>query len=161
MLEWRPIEEFPGHSVSEFGHVVNDRTDRYLRVRQNKQGVMMVGMMRDGQQHIRSVARLVGNAFVDQEHRTFNTIIHLNGDKEDCRSFNLKWRSRPFALQYHAMLQEDPLRISVYVPQLGESYGSLRELCTKYGMVEQMAYRSMANQEGSFPYGWLIEEIPK
>lgn len=157
MLEWRGVHEFPGWSVSDQGHFQNDSTGRILRTRMNNQGVMMIGLMQNGKQYTRSVARLVAEEFVRAEHDTFDTIIYLNGDREDCRASNLMWRTRPFAIQYHHMFEELPVREGVYIPHTGERFYSLREACTTYGLIENMAYRAMLKGEGVFPYGWKLE----
>jgi len=161
VLEWRDVEEFPGWSVSEYGHIQNDQSGRVMRTRQNRQGIVMVGLMRGGKQHTRSVARIVANAFVQSEHEAFDTVIYLNGDHSDCRSINLRWRTRPFALQYHKMFEDLPVREGCYIPETGERFFSLREACTTYGMIEQMAYRGMMNGDPVFPYGWKLEPTPK
>jgi hypothetical protein len=157
VTEWREILDFPGYLVSEFGTVQYEPKHQYIKTRTNQQGFSMVGMTREGRQQVRSVGKLVAQAFVDPEHHTFNTIIHLNGDRADCRAFNLKWRSRPFAIQYHRMFETLPIRMGVYIPYTGERFYSLREACTKYGMIESIAYRSIMNKEPTFPYGWLLE----
>jgi hypothetical protein len=157
MIEWRRVRGFPGWSVSEMGHIQNDHTGRVLKLRQNRQGIVMVGLLRGGEQYTRSVAKLVAEAFVEPEHEAFDTLIYLNGDRGDIQAHNLMWRTRPFAIQYHRMFEELPIREGVYIPQTGERFYSLREACTTYGLVESMAYRAMLTGEGVFPYGWILE----
>lgn len=105
MHRWCEIPEFPGYSVSELGQVRNDRTDRVLAVTVLPRG-SFVGFMREGTQYKRLVSRLVAEAFVEppalEDHRrTFDTPIHLNGDRLDNRSTNLMWRPRWFAVKFH------------------------------------------------------------
>jgi hypothetical protein len=159
MLEWRGVHDFPGWSVSDQGHIQNDHTGRILRVRQNRQGLVMVGLMRGGTQHTRSVAKIVANEFVRAESDSFDTVIYLNGDRGDCRATNLLWRSRPFAIRYHHMFEDLPYQEGVYIPERGERYYSLREACTTYGLIESMAHRAMLTGEPIFPYGWVLEPI--
>jgi hypothetical protein len=112
-----------------------------------------------GRQATRSVALLVAKAFVHQPRDYFDSVIHLNGDRSDCRAMNLMWRSRPFALRYHAMFDDEPYRVSVYIPELDEFYYSLREACTRYGLIEGLAYQNLFNKEPCFPYNWVLEEV--
>lgn len=99
---WAPIEGFPQYSVSDQGRVRNDRTDRRLVKFRTGGDHWHVGLMRDGTQHNRAVSRLVAEAFLKKPNDTWTlpTPINLNGDKNDCRSENLMWRPRWFALKY-------------------------------------------------------------
>lgn len=160
--DWCEIEGFPGWLVDDLGNVMNEWTNRVMRTRPNRQGIMMVGLQLDGEQYTRSVALLVAKAFVRNVNpRHFDSIIYLNGDRSDCRAMNLMWRSRPFALRYHRMFDREPYRVSVQIPATGEFFYSLRELCTKYGLVESMTYNNMINRQACFPYPWLVEEAPE
>lgn len=159
MSDWQEISEFPGWLVDNEGRVMNEWTSRIMRHRPNQQGIMMVGIQKEGVQLTRSVATLVAKAFVHNPNpRHFDSIIYLNGDRADCRAFNLMWRSRPFALRFHRMFDQEPYRIAVRVPSTGEVFHSLRELCTTYGLIEAIAYSNMINRESCFPYSWMIEE---
>lgn len=159
MLEWRDVEDFPDIAVSEFGHILNTKHDRMNASRVNQQGIVMVGIMRDHKQHTRSVAHLVAKAFVKPMSPRFDTVIYLNGDREDCRAINLEWRTRPFAIAYHKMFNDEPQRLGVYIPRTGERFTSLRQACTTYGWVEKMASRAIFNREPIFPHGWILDEI--
>lgn len=160
MNEWQEIADFPGWLVDDQGRVMNEWTGRIMRHRSNLQGISMVNIQKDGSLYTRSVGLLVAKAFVhNMNPRHFDSIIYLNGDRGDCRALNLAWRSRPFSLRYHRMFDHDPYRLSVRIPSTGEVFHSLRELCTTYGLIEQIAYSNMINRESCFPYNWMIEEF--
>lgn len=160
MSEWRDIEDFPGWLVDDLGNVMNEWTSRILRLRPNRQGIVMVNVQRDGVLFTRSVSLLVARAFVENPNpRRFDSIIYLNGDRSDCRAVNLMWRSRPFALRYHRMFDREPYRVSVRIPATGEFFYSLRELCTTYGLIESTTMTNLINQESCYPYPWMIEEV--
>lgn len=156
---WEVVEEFPNNAVSNFGRVEDIDKKRLVPTRLNKQGFVIVTVRDDmNRQHTRSVALLVAHAFVPSQDVTyFNSVIHLNGDREDCRAMNLMWRTRAMALRYHRMFEEEPLRVSVRIPETGEWFSSLRELCTTYGLVEDIAYSQMGNGTPCWPYDWHIE----
>ena len=80
---WSEIENFPDYSVSNFGRIRSNRTDRILALNKNQFGVLQVGLMRDGQQWHRSVPLLVAKAFIPQPRGSFDTPINLNGDRTD------------------------------------------------------------------------------
>lgn len=158
--KWEVCEDFPEFAVSNLGRVQDLEKDRFVPARLNKQNLLMV-TLRDGwTQKTRMVALLVARAFMPPSRIPyFTSIIHLNGDRADCRVFNLMWRSRPFALQYHAMFNDEPYRVSVRIPRKDEYYYSLREACTKYGLIESLAYQQICNGEPCFPYTWKMERI--
>ena len=160
LKEWRDIEGFPGMLIDEDGAVLNDWSCKILTPRTNRQGILMIGMMREGRQQIRSVALLVAHAFLDPpKNDAYNSVIHLNGDKEDCRAINLMWRPRWYVVEYHRMFNELPKRVAVYIPRLDRVFPSLREFCTTYGLIESHTYVDMLNGTPCFHYGWVIERF--
>lgn len=157
-VEWRDIEDFPNWGVSENGLVVSDWTSRAMAINQNQQGLAIVKMTRDGKQFTRSLALLVAKAYLEPPpNPAYNSIVHLNGDRMDCRATNLMWRPRWYALRYHAMFDDMPYRVSVYIPAIDSAFDSLREFCTTYGLVESYTYIDMCNHEPCFHYGWIVE----
>jgi hypothetical protein len=156
--EWRDIRGFPGWAINPEGVVFSDATSRKMAIGKNQQGIATVRLMRDGKQHGRSVALLVAKAYLDPpRNEYYNSVIHLNGDKDDCRAVNLMWRPRWYALKYHRMFEDEPYRVSVYIPALDKVYSSLREFCTDYGLIEKSTYVDMLNGEPCFHYGWIVE----
>lgn len=158
---WEVCQDYPDYAISNFGRVEDLERRHIVPSRTNAQGLLMV-TIRDTEfrQRTRMVALLVAKLFVpNQNEKHFDSVIHLNGDRTDCRYFNLMWRSRPFALQYHDMFNQEPYRLSVRRSDTGEYFYSLRELCQKYGLIEKLARMSMRNNEPCFPYGWKVEEV--
>lgn len=156
--KWEVCEDFQEFSVSTLGRVRDLEKDKFVPSRLNRQGLLMVTLRDDWTQKTRMVALLVAKAFIPPHPiEYFTSVIHLNGDRSDCRAMNLMWRSRPYALQYHAMFNDEPFRESVYIPQKDEFYYSLREACVKYGLIERVAHQQMCNGERIFPYNWDLE----
>lgn len=156
---WDEIDEHLAYAVSNCGRVMDLDRERQVPVRQNAQGFSMV-TIRDlsFQQRTRSVAMLVAQTFLPApRNEAYNSVIHLNGDRMDCRASNLMWRPRWFAIRYHKMFDDLPTRVSVWIPATGETFASLRELCTTYGLIEDYTYTDMNNRMGVFHYGFLIE----
>jgi hypothetical protein len=110
MEVWRTIYEFPRYSISNEGRVRNDDTGRLMRLSHNQYNILYVGLVSGRRQYKRSVAVLVAEAFLPDYERTepFDTPIHLNGDKADCRAHNLMWRPFWFAVKYHRQFQRGP-----------------------------------------------------
>jgi hypothetical protein len=158
--EWHDIQGYPGYVINEQGAVLSDYTNRLLVPRANAQGFLMIGLTRDKVQTTHSVATLVADAFLGPpRHPAFNSVIHLNGDRLDCRAMNLMRRARWFAVRYHRMFHDLPYRVRVYIPSLDQKFSSLRDFCTTYGLIESQAYVAMMNHEPCHPGGWIIEKF--
>lgn len=138
-MEWSPILEFPGYSVSDTGCVFNETYRRTLVPTANQFGVAQVGLMRDRVQYKRGVALLVANAFLDPPPSgSFNTPINLNGDRLYNALDNLVWRPRWFAIKYHRQFHE-PLRgfrEPIIEVKTGEQFPTSWEAATKYGLLD-------------------------
>ena len=112
MEEWKKVQLFDRYSVSELGEVRNDETGHILKILRNQHGVCYVGLMRGQQQLRRSVALLVAHAFVAPpqsfQKRSFDRVIHLDGQQENNRAHNLLWRPHWFAMKYTAQFKVGP-----------------------------------------------------
>lgn len=103
MIElWRPVAGVDGYEVSDLGRVRSvDRIDAAGRKRSGKvlstfdgpSGYAYVTMYRNGARVMRSVAKLVADAFVPGRDGA-HMVRHANGDGKDNRASNLVWRKR-------------------------------------------------------------------
>jgi hypothetical protein len=96
--------------------------------------------MKDGGVHTRLVSQLVARAFVEVPKRRddFTSIIHLDGDKANCKAENLMWRPRYFAILYHRQFQTPNFRnadIPLVELKTGEIYSSIQEAVTRNGLL--------------------------
>ena len=99
--DWAVIPEFPRYMISCEGEVLNQDSERLLKLSQNTQGIVKVGLVDDHhKQHTRSVKVLVAEAFVDGKTHQFDTPINLDGNQLNNRAVNLMWRPRAFALRW-------------------------------------------------------------
>lgn len=104
--EWMPIPEFPNYSVSYAGRVRNDDYDRPITPARTSNGGLYVGMSKGGRQYKRYLPLLVADAFVDAQtgyepDLEYNTPLHIDGDKMNCRASNLIWATRTQAILHH------------------------------------------------------------
>ena len=98
---WTEILEFPGYAISDRGYVMNKKRGTTLRSSKNGHGYRMVGMMKNGLQQKKSLPLLVAEVYLPTpEHESFDTPIHLDGDKDNCHYTNLMWRPLWFARRY-------------------------------------------------------------
>jgi len=136
MEYWSLIPDFPRYSVSEFGVIRNDETERILRQVRLPDGRMKVGLMSDGIQYQRSVSRLVLQAFVpNPDPRRSNTPIHLDGSLSHCAAQNLAWRPRWFAKVHTRQFRLDnPDTPPIRNLDTGEIYSGIWEVVKKHGL---------------------------
>jgi hypothetical protein len=150
--EWITLLEFPLYEINNFGDIVNRRNGRRMATSTTKQGVVKVGLFRDGKQHTRSVAVLVANIFVYGYNDLFDTIIHLDGDLSNCIADNLMWRPRWFSYVYHRQFsaQKDICVDGlgqmgpIYDKKTGTLYQNVLEVSTIHGLlVREIFARTM------------------
>lgn len=97
---WETIPDYPGYSVSNHGHVMNNRTERLVKPQFTNHGVVYVPLWGDNMGSTRSVKVLVAKAFLEGETDVFDTPINKDGDKSNNHIDNLLWRPRWFANKY-------------------------------------------------------------
>src|SRR4051794_7454759 len=88
---WKVIPEFPIYSVSSFGRLYNNRTQRYLHPTKNNYGHLKVNLSLDGtsERFTRSVAKLVGEAFIKKPDPRCDFIVLLDGDFDHVAAANI------------------------------------------------------------------------
>lgn len=136
--QWHDVPGFDGYAVSSHGRV-RSRAGRVLTHTFNQQGHEKVNLSIDGRTVTRSVAGLVARAFIEPPlRRDFNTIIHLDGDKNNAHADNLMWRPRYFAIRYHKQFESTAFRettISVKEMKTGEEFASIHDAAVKFGLL--------------------------
>lgn len=146
---WSNIPDFPRYDVSSLGRIMNTHTGRDMRLAVNQRGILNVGLMRDGMQYKRSVALLVAAAFLPiPPHESFDSVIHLDGDRTNCRQHNLMWRPHHFTINYMRQFRDpDPVYVGqIYVPETEEVFPDSRVMALKYGMLEKDIVQAIVNE---------------
>lgn len=159
---WESLIEFPGYSVSDWGHVLNDRTGFRIKATQNTRGVAMVGLMKNGIQHKRSLALLVASVFVLQDRRqmSFDTPINLNGDRMNNHYTNLAWRPLWFARKYSKQFSDGHASFNdpIVDVETGEVYPNSMSVAVTHGLLDIEIYLSMINNTYVWPTGQIFRE---
>jgi hypothetical protein len=151
---WKPIELFPGYSVSDWGRVRSNKSGRILAVTPNQSGVIQVGMMRNGVQYHRSVPLLVAKAFLEQPSGPFDTPINLDGDRRNNHVDNLIWRPRWFAIKYNQQFRypyDRPIDSPIIDLKTRELCENSLDCAKKYGLLEQDLVLSILNRTYVWP----------
>lgn len=155
MTDWELAPRFPGYSVSSDGRVRNDSRDREMRLSVNQYGTVKVGLIQDGVRVTVQVADLVAQAFLPDPPPNFDTVVHLNGNKTDCRAENLIWRPRWFAMKYHRQLRNEEDRICALFEEMetGEMFESVEEASRRYGLLSADIRQDLRDQHAFLPEG--------
>lgn len=155
MTDWEPAPHFPGYSVSSDGRVRNDVRGREMRLSINQYGTVKVGLTQDGARVTVQVADLVAETFLPDPPPNFDTVVHLNGDKSDCRADNLVWRPRWFAMKYHRAVRSEEDRVCALFEELGtgEMFESVEEAGRRYGLLPSDIRQDLRDQHAFLPEG--------
>lgn len=104
--EWAVIDEFPQYLVSSHGQVKHSVRDTLRKIVVNERGVPVITFHRvgEGVRYLRQLNHLVADAFLDPpEVYTRNSIVHLDGNLENCRVDNLRWGTRGEVIEWNRM----------------------------------------------------------
>lgn len=163
-VEWRKIEGFDHYSVSNEGDIRNDFNGFLLKryILQHRD-FPVVGLMRQGKQYKRSVARLVANAFLDPDPReAFDTPICMDGDRMNCNVNNLAWRPRWFAVLYNQQfIHPSQFHTDNYIREKKSKMVHLDsfEAAKWYGILEKDLVLSIINNTYVWPIYLFFEVL--
>lgn len=151
---WAIIEGFENYSVSNFGRVRSNWSERILVTYANQSGLVQVGLMLGGKQYHRSVPLLVARAFIPQPSGPFDTPINLDGDRHNNHVDNLMWRPRWFAIKYNKQFKE-PYENHIPEPiedtKTGEVTENSLECAKRYGLLENEIVLAIINNTYVWP----------
>lgn len=137
--EWRAIPAYPKYEASNDGHIRTIKTERILRPSRNQHGLLKVNLMKDGKTYTKNLNHIVAKAFLEPPTRKdFISIIHLDGDKNNCAASNLMWRPRYFAIKYHQQFDlkmYQTSNIPIVDIRTGEKYETIQEAVVRYGLL--------------------------
>lgn len=152
---WRDIPTALGYQASDLGLIRNARSKTVKLPSLNNQGFVKVTLFIESKHVTRGVAGLVADAFlgIDYDPR-FNSIIHRNAERTDCRPVNLLRRPRDFAIEYHT--QFDPFRLARFGPMniryrevmTQEVFENITVPAQRFGLLCRKIYFSACNRGG-------------
>ena len=90
---FKPIDDYDNYSISNFGNVKNNKTNRIMKQCNDSEGYKKINLKKDGKWKIFSVHRLVGNAFLENPDNK-PMIDHIDENKSNNNVKNLRWATR-------------------------------------------------------------------
>lgn len=151
---WLPVRDFPGYSVSTEGRIRNDVTNRDLSLSQGNRGVVVVNLHRESRWHTRAVSILVAQAHcAPPEYYTYNSPIHLDGQRSNLNAYNLAWRPRWFAIKHNRQFHTPRLLVTkpIILLNTGEVQDQAFPFVLKYGLLEREILMSLGCDDVVFP----------
>lgn len=87
------IKDFEDYQITDDGRVWSKKTNKWMILQTNKKnGYSYVGLMKNGKRRLKSIHRLVAEAFIlNQDNKP--CIDHINTIRTDNRVENLRWCS--------------------------------------------------------------------
>lgn len=152
-LDWRYIDEFPDYVVFEDGRIKKERSDRFVALRKNQQGINMVGLSKRGYgASTRAVDRIVCTAFwgdPPEDGLQSYSPCHIDGDRSNDNASNLMWRPRWWATEWHKMLKSTrPMEVNdIQNLRTGEVYRDTLEAGIELKLLEKEVIHAANNQD--------------
>lgn len=156
---WENLESYgyPDYSVSNWGRVANEKTGRPMALSRNQQDYVKVSLVNNrGDRRTAQVNHLVASVFLQPPpSAAFDTLIHLDGNKDHTFATNLAWRPRWFALQYHKQFIDRAPFVPepVWDGETREQFFDSRHAAKKFGLLEKDIFRSTCTGIRVFPTG--------
>lgn len=132
MEKWKTIEGYENYEVSTAGNVRNKSTGRILKPYENGVGYLQVGLCKDGKRKKILVHKLVASVWIPNPHN-YDTVSHINHDREDNSVDNLQWMSKSNCGKNTAK----PKMKKVYCYELDQTFDSIKEAGRKTGVAYQ------------------------
>ena len=155
------ISNIPSYEVSSWGRVRNKNTQFYIAATKKPNGLRMVGLMDSGGQRKRSLPLLVANAFVPRPQASFDTPMHLNGDRANNDYRNLVWRPLWLARKFMKQFEDDYHETCDYPiedVETGEWYKNSMEASMTNGVLDEHIRLAMLNNTYVFPTGQVFRK---
>lgn len=177
---WKKIEGYPLYSVSNFGQIRNDKTNKILKGGPDTYGYPIVILCNNGQKRTRTVHRIVAEAFIPNPQNK-PQVNHIDGDKKNNCISNLEWvtnqensdhfwrvldckEHRAKLSRVHkgkGLLSDNPRATSVRRIEDGRIFGTIKEAAAACGVTYThigSACRGYRKSAGGYHWEFYKEE---
>jgi hypothetical protein len=93
MESWKIIEGFENYSVSDFGNVKNNKTEKILKQKYRRDGYMDICLVKDKNKSSHSMQRLVAKVFIPNLDAK-PCVDHIDNNRHNNHIDNLRWVSK-------------------------------------------------------------------
>ena len=90
MEQYKIIKGFENYSVSNFGRVRNNATDKILKPIIDVHGYYIVSLRSDGNTYTKKIHKLVAECFIDNPYNK-TCVDHIDNCKTNNNIANLRW----------------------------------------------------------------------
>lgn len=174
--EWRDIPNFEGlYLISNLGHVKS--VERYKRnnsgtqfvnerlrvLSPDKDGYLRVCLSKDGLHYVKSVHRLVAEAFIPNPDN-LPVINHKNEDKQDNRVENLEWCTVQYNTCYGEGIKKMAIKqgrpvLQILNNRVIEEYYSTQEASRQTGIPQANIYKvCKSERKHAGGYEWRFKD---
>ena len=87
---FKSIDGYDNYSISNFGNVKNNKTNRILKPGNHKQGYKQINLCKNGKQKFFLIHRLVGIAFLENPDNK-QKVDHIDNNPSNNNVKNLRW----------------------------------------------------------------------
>ena len=139
MEVWKTIPGYPDYSVSTYGRVKKNETNKILVLTDDSRGYPALSLRNDSGWHTETVHRLVAENFIPNPCGK-TTVNHVDGNKRNNHISNLEWNtlSENVKHAYDTGLKRRPdyagsPKRPVRIVETGEVFGSIGECARAIG----------------------------
>lgn len=100
---WVPLAHYQGHEISPSGEIRNAASKQILKTSVNQTNVRYVAIRNTTLNHYenKAVGVLVAETYCERFNTTDETVLYLDGNKDNNEASNLMWATRWHAMAYH------------------------------------------------------------
>lgn len=154
---WAPCAYFEdNYEVSDRGRVRHAVSKIIKKPTLNNFGIPYVSMWdRTRRRNVnKPVATLLAETFIPRGSDDCNTIVYLNGNREDLSIANLVWRTRSFAINYHRQISlreaKDFNDHEFECMETGEVHHSTYQVAMAEGVLPSAVFSSIIYNDQNF-----------
>lgn len=140
MEEWRVINDFPNYSVSNFGNVMNTKTNRMMKL-SIKGGYRNICLINDVGRNTFKVHRLVATSFIENTENK-PEVNHKDKNKLNNNVSNLEWNTRLENCQHRSIGLVNKSNKNKPILRLSKN----NEMLQKYNSIEDAGKWALENK---------------
>ena len=158
--KWQPILGWERYSISNYGRVKNNKTNKIKSTFINNSGYKCVQLYNNNLMKHFLIHRLVAEAFIPNPNN-LSDVNHKNENKEDNTLDNLEWVSHKENCSYGERNKKAVIKNSrpIICIETGEEFLNATEIKKKYGYDNSLIHKCCKGQYNqSYGFHWKYKE---